>query len=96
MSRERGEREAQADSAEAYVGLEPINSEITTWAKIKSQPFNPLSHPGALWPCFEKKKKKNSVIAFERLIYLFMMVIVYYLSFPAGTAFLEDSEFLRI
>ena len=46
---ERG-RESQAGSmlsAESDAGLELTNHEITTWAKIKSQKLNLLSHPGA-------------------------------------------------
>ena len=46
-----GQRESQAVStlpAQSLTqGLEPKNCEIMTWAKIKSQTFNQLSHPWA-------------------------------------------------
>ena len=45
-----GERESQAGSmllAQSDERLELTNSEIVTWAKIKSQTLNQLSHPGA-------------------------------------------------
>lgn len=44
-----GERESQAGSmfsTEPNVGLDVTNTEIMTWAKIKSE-ASPLSHPGA-------------------------------------------------
>ena len=52
--RERGsEREGErilsrlhAVSTEPNMGLSPMNHEIMTWAKIKSQTLNRLSHPG--------------------------------------------------
>ena len=40
-------------STEADVGLKLMNCEIMTWAKIKSQMFNQLSHPGASGMCFK-------------------------------------------
>ena len=46
-----GERESQAVSA-LTEGLNSMNSEITTLAKIKSWMFNQLSHPGALTGTF--------------------------------------------
>ena len=47
-----GETESQAGfvhaiRAEADVGLKLMNSEIMTWAEIKSWTLNWLSHPGA-------------------------------------------------
>ena len=33
-------------STEPYVGLEPMNHEIMTWARVKSQTLNWLSHRG--------------------------------------------------
>ena len=36
------------DSREPDAGLKLMNHEIMTWAKIKSQMLNQLSHPGAL------------------------------------------------
>ena len=45
--RERIPSRLCAVSAEANMRLEPMNREITTWAKIKSQTLNRLSHPGA-------------------------------------------------
>ena len=36
-------------STEPYVGLDLTNCENTTWAEIKSQTLNQLSHPGAPW-----------------------------------------------
>ena len=34
-------------STEPDVGLELTNCEMVTWAEVKSQMFNQLSHPGA-------------------------------------------------
>ena len=42
-----GERESQGGSTEPDAGLNPMNQEITTWAEIKSQTLNRMSHPGA-------------------------------------------------
>ena len=33
----------------AWLGARSQDPEIMTWAKIKGQPFNQLSHPGAPW-----------------------------------------------
>ena len=33
-------------SVEPHVGLDPVVSEIMTWAKTKSQALNQMSHPG--------------------------------------------------
>ena len=49
-SRGEAERESQAGctvSTELAVELDPRNREIMTWAEIKSQMLNWLSHPGA-------------------------------------------------
>ena len=54
MSRGRAERgekrripsRLHTISAEPDAGLEPMNREIVTWAEIKSQTLNWLSHPG--------------------------------------------------
>ena len=50
--RERGRKRIpsrlHAVSAEPNVGLDPMNCEIMTWAEIKSQTPNKLSHPGTL------------------------------------------------
>ena len=52
--KERGSEKSQADSTmsaqrhDVNSELEPRNHEIMTWAKIKSQMLNGLSHPGAL------------------------------------------------
>ena len=51
-SRERRKRipsRLHAVSAEPNVGLNLMNQEIMTWAKIKSQTFNQLSYPSALY-----------------------------------------------
>ena len=37
----------QTVSTEPKAGLDPTNREIMTWAKIKGQMLNQLSHPGA-------------------------------------------------
>ena len=47
----RRERESQAGSelsmhCEADTGLDPMNHEMVTWAKSKSQMLNWLNHPG--------------------------------------------------
>ena len=46
-----GERESQERDREPDTGLEPTNHEIMTWAKIKRQTLNRLSHPGTLRQC---------------------------------------------
>ena len=39
-------RERIPGNVEPNVGLEPMNREIMTWAEMKSQTLNPLSHTG--------------------------------------------------
>ena len=46
-ARERTPSRLCTVSLESDAGLEPTNCEIMTWAKIKIQTFNQLSHPGA-------------------------------------------------
>ena len=42
-------------SSEPSMGLHPKNHEIMTWAEIKSQMLNRLSHPGTpIWFCLER------------------------------------------
>ena len=45
--RDRIPTRLHAVSTEADAGLEPMNCEIMTWAEIKSQTLNQLSHPCA-------------------------------------------------
>ena len=51
MGRLRIQSGFHADSRDPDVGLELTNHEIMTWAKIKSQTPNQLSHPGAPNTC---------------------------------------------
>ena len=50
--RERTQGKLHAVSTEPDVGLELTKHEIVTWAEIKSQTRNRLSHPGVPWPLF--------------------------------------------
>ena len=45
---EREGEQATPVSAELDAGLEPTNCEVMTWAEIKGQMLNQLSHPGTL------------------------------------------------
>ena len=46
--RERVPSRLHAVNKEPDVGLKHTNCEITTWAEIKSQTLNQLSHPGTV------------------------------------------------
>ena len=61
-------------SVEPNSGLHPMTHKIMTWAKIKSQMLNWLSHPGALWFCIfyvaPSRKEKIGEINFNNIVLL--------------------------
>ena len=98
--RQRKSQAGSIPSAESYTGLNLMtDSEIRTWAEIKSQMLNQLSHPGARLSAYLKTNKQtNSPLAFKFLC-IFMLsqtlfLLIHHLPHPHQIDLISSS--LRI